>query len=307
MKRLTALLLSVLMLVALTGCDSSDYKKAVALMDSGDYSAAQELFEALGDYEDSADQVIECKYQRALAKLDDDNYIDAQDAFEALGDYKDSADQVIECKYQRALEMIDDGEYADAAELLTEVGAYKDSETLIGSLKPEMLRAYIEENGTHVDSVLASDGDGYELALSGDFTDGDLEFTVYIALTDEDEFAFGYAYYSESGIALFYELSYAEGEDSPTDTEACGGIKILGSVVEVASGTTNLANGQFTSGYFRQELTKATGAESTSYSYDDALALSSNVMRTSYTRLKTKLPVLLEETGLDMTIYDLGF
>ena len=38
----------------LTGCDSSDYKKATELYESGNYDEAYEAFTELGDYKDSA-------------------------------------------------------------------------------------------------------------------------------------------------------------------------------------------------------------------------------------------------------------
>lgn len=60
MKRILVLLLCLLLIAALTGCSSSNYEEAVALYESGKYAEALELFEALGDYEDSAHKRILC-------------------------------------------------------------------------------------------------------------------------------------------------------------------------------------------------------------------------------------------------------
>ncbi|MBQ9986541.1 MAG: hypothetical protein IJP38_09600 [Oscillospiraceae bacterium] len=52
-KRIAAFILALVMVFTLTGCKSSDYKKAMALFDEGNFSEAQAAFEALGDYKDS--------------------------------------------------------------------------------------------------------------------------------------------------------------------------------------------------------------------------------------------------------------
>jgi tetratricopeptide (TPR) repeat protein len=63
-------------------------------MADGDYAAASEMFKALGDYEDSADQAKECDYQIAKAAFDAGDYENAIELLTALGDYQDSADLI---------------------------------------------------------------------------------------------------------------------------------------------------------------------------------------------------------------------
>lgn len=127
MKKIFALLLSVMLLVCLTGCASSDYKKATETMEAKDYAAAAAAFEALGDYKDSADLALECGYKNAEALLDDGEYDDAADAFEALGDYKDAEEMISECSYQKAVAAMDDKDYETAIALFTELGDYEDA------------------------------------------------------------------------------------------------------------------------------------------------------------------------------------
>ncbi len=90
MKKILTALLALVMVLALCGCDSSDYKKAIALLDGGDYAAAREMFVALGDYEDSAAMITECDYRQARSLLASGAFESAREMFLALGDYKDS-------------------------------------------------------------------------------------------------------------------------------------------------------------------------------------------------------------------------
>lgn len=88
MKKLVAVLLSILMVSVFTACESSDYKKAMSLYESGAYEEAADLFASLGAYEDSADMVDKCKYGHAVACYDAGNYTEALSYFTELGNYK---------------------------------------------------------------------------------------------------------------------------------------------------------------------------------------------------------------------------
>ena len=84
-KKVLAAVLMIAVMFSITGCNSSDYKKAAQMMADGDYAAASEMFKALGDYEDSADQAKECDYQIAKAAFDAGDY---ENAIELLrGEY----------------------------------------------------------------------------------------------------------------------------------------------------------------------------------------------------------------------------
>lgn len=54
-------LIAILLCLSLTGCKSSDYKKAISLEEAGDYSAALEIYESISDYKDSADHITLCE------------------------------------------------------------------------------------------------------------------------------------------------------------------------------------------------------------------------------------------------------
>lgn len=91
MKKRLALILAIAMLcMALMGCDSSDYKKACALYEEGSYAEAAELFEGLGDYEDSADRAMDSKYMNAETLFAAGEYEAAATIYEGIASYKDA-------------------------------------------------------------------------------------------------------------------------------------------------------------------------------------------------------------------------
>ncbi len=128
MKKITAVLLSLICIAALlTGCDRSEYKKATALFENGQYAEAAELFASLSDYEDSADRVLECNYQLAAGLFKGGDYQGAKALFSALGNYNDSADRAFECDYQLAASLFKGGDYQAAKAMFTALGNYEDS------------------------------------------------------------------------------------------------------------------------------------------------------------------------------------
>ena len=58
--RLIVIALVMALCLCLNGCKSSDYKKAVNLQDAGDFQAAADLFQALGDFQDSSSRLGTC-------------------------------------------------------------------------------------------------------------------------------------------------------------------------------------------------------------------------------------------------------
>ena len=81
MKKIVAVILSLAIIGTLAGCDSSDYKKAVSLYESGNYLEAMERFEALGDYENSRDLLNQCRYDYAKMLFENGDYVNAREQF----------------------------------------------------------------------------------------------------------------------------------------------------------------------------------------------------------------------------------
>ena len=82
MKKIPILsLATILLCFILTGCKSSDYKKAIALEGAGDYSAALEIYVGILDYKDSANRIALCEemisaidgYEAAKASAEEKN------------------------------------------------------------------------------------------------------------------------------------------------------------------------------------------------------------------------------------------
>lgn len=130
MRKLFALILSLVMLGMLTGCDSSDYKKAVSLYESGEYTQAAEMYKALGDYEDSADMVKACNYQIALELTGAEKYQEALIVFLSLGDYEDCAEQSVFCTCKVAEAYAEDGKLTEAISLLKDYYSYSQAQEM---------------------------------------------------------------------------------------------------------------------------------------------------------------------------------
>lgn len=84
MKKTPILSLVVLLLcLSLSGCKSSDYKKAASLEEAGDYSVALEIYKEISDYKDSADHIALCEamisaidgYEAAKASAEEKNVV----------------------------------------------------------------------------------------------------------------------------------------------------------------------------------------------------------------------------------------
>ncbi len=89
MKKVVAMILALSMVFALCGCASNDYKRAVSLFEEEKYEKAKEIFEKLGDYEESKDYYTKCdtkiKTMEANALFEEGNYEIARQIYDSLG------------------------------------------------------------------------------------------------------------------------------------------------------------------------------------------------------------------------------
>lgn len=94
-KRIILIILSLTLLLCLSGCKSSDYKDACLLQESGAYQAALDIFEGLGSYKDSAERAQLCAniltYQEAAALQGAEEYKEAAELFGEIAGYEDAA------------------------------------------------------------------------------------------------------------------------------------------------------------------------------------------------------------------------
>ncbi len=106
------------------------YVRATQQMSKGLYEEARSAFSAMGGYLDAADQVKRSDYLKALDDLKtgtEASLLRAQDAFDKLENYEDSAVRSKEVRYARAEKLMADKQYAQAAALYGEVVDYSDA------------------------------------------------------------------------------------------------------------------------------------------------------------------------------------
>ena len=100
-RKISILLVLALLLCSLVACDSSDYKKADELFAQGNYQEAAAIFDALGDYEDSADRAVESKYLQAGQLLEAGNYAEAIALYKEVLSYQDAEEKLAEAERQQ--------------------------------------------------------------------------------------------------------------------------------------------------------------------------------------------------------------
>lgn len=114
-KKIMAMLLALSLCLALVACDSSDYKKAEELYATGDYSAALEIYTALGEYEDSQSKVKLCKFNIANTHFENKEYKAALEIYTELGEYEDAKDKAAYC--EREVGMTENADYSFLADI----------------------------------------------------------------------------------------------------------------------------------------------------------------------------------------------
>ena len=272
MKKKILILLCIIITLSLCSCDSSDYRKAMSLYNEGDFSAAREIFDGLGDYKNAREMCIDCEYNMAIGMIDDEDYVTALKILESLGEYKDSAEYISKIKWR-------------------------------------MLQAYIHDNGKSKRAGGAALSKKANL-LNALENDGDA--TVYLYAEDEDNIALEIvSKWKESGVSCDIDLKVSIERENPI-AEWSGTMKIVVLVMytdESFGGNVDLST--FKKGsplkvsVYEKETNSVNGDKS--YSSDSQDSLLANEMTNVLTVALDTLPIMLEETGLPITVKDLGF
>ena len=122
-------------------------------MQSGDYEAANEIFNSIRSYKDCYGKSLECqnkilenRYNEALSLMKNKKYSEAISAFEAMDGYKDSAEKIEACRtaikekaYNEAAALMGEGKYAEAIVAFEVLGDYRDSKQNIDECKQALL------------------------------------------------------------------------------------------------------------------------------------------------------------------------
>lgn len=138
------------------------YSAAKKTLNAGEYAKAAALFAALGDYNDSAEQVKAATYLQAKSMMDDGAYEDAADVFTGLGDYNDSAELAVECICQFAVTQYDSGDLANAIEILKTIPDSDKAASLLQSYQYELAGQYYASGAYKEAEELYSECSGYK-------------------------------------------------------------------------------------------------------------------------------------------------
>jgi len=152
--------LAVAMLISRVVIPNKNYNQAIVLLNDGQYEAAIDAFQALGDYKDATEkaesarvarieEINAAKYSEAERLFENGDYSAAKKIYQELDTYKDSPQKIEEIeniiKYANAERAISAGDYYSAYRVLITLDAsYKDTASLISKIKEEHPFACVE-------------------------------------------------------------------------------------------------------------------------------------------------------------------
>ncbi len=175
---------------------SRSYEEAAALLESGSYAEAAQLFAELEDYSDSEEQLTLTRYMQAVDLMENGSYAEAAELFAKLGNYKDSAEQCSSARYALAKSYLQSGEYDKAIAAYERLEGYSDSKTMLR--EASIAKAYwLAECGDYNAALeLLESLPGYD----------DVEQAIFSIKKSKAESLIAEKQYEE-GIALLKELS----------------------------------------------------------------------------------------------------
>ena len=183
-----------------------DYQKAAALYKQGGAEAleqAEDLFLALSDYSDSADQALKVGYDLGSLYLEDSSFELAVEKFQSLGSYLDSPEKVKESIYRQADSMLENGSHEAARVLFTGLGTYSDAADKVNECTYRMAEMHMKAEA-YQDALLL-------LTTLGDYADTlQLIGQCYYTLAEAD---LAEAKYEEAGEWFLLAGDYADPKD----------------------------------------------------------------------------------------------
>ena len=140
------------------------YQRAEHLAATGQYESAVAVYDEILSYESSADRRSAAVYSWAGQLMGQKDYTAAREKYLSLGDYQDAATQANDCLYQPALSAIDSGDYQLAITLLTQLDADYQNTAL------RLQEAYYGAAGQYFEQQNYETAADYYL-LAGDYLD----------------------------------------------------------------------------------------------------------------------------------------
>lgn len=187
-KNLKALAMILCCMALLTGCKSTDYKKASELFAAGDFEEARPVFESLGDYKEAQALLKECEtriaYDKAVSLQEAEDYAGAAEIFLSLGGYLDARERGKYCtemdlaiirfeaagKYLRKLNEELDSQITEAGIL-----AHSEDMALDDTLRPALENAVSDAKGAKVSIPSLPDGPDKIMEVSEQMENVDYE------------------------------------------------------------------------------------------------------------------------------------
>ena len=117
-----ALLVAIVLLITKVIIPANDYKNANALLNGGEFIAAEQAFEALGTYKDSQTMVLECRYQRAQNHIEKKEYETAYNILGNMPNDPKAQEIIVNGKLNEANDYIQLGDYDRGYEILNSLG-----------------------------------------------------------------------------------------------------------------------------------------------------------------------------------------
>lgn len=111
--------------------DAAYYEQGLKLIENKAYDEAMELFTKLGDYEDSAAQLLKIHYLKAEAFYAEADYEQAIEEYKAAGDYENASSKITETTYRWGVQLLNGGEVVKAYEVLYPIRSYNDAYMLL--------------------------------------------------------------------------------------------------------------------------------------------------------------------------------
>ena len=296
MKRVLAALVVLALCVSMAGCSGLDYLKASRLYKEGEYAQALPLYEGLGDFADSGKMAEICAqkadYVAAESYLAEKAYEQALPLYEGLGMYADSPLKAINCRYENGLRYLENGDYENAILWLEPLGNYESS-----SDRTNLARWLWVSQRRHSYIIQAVTGDARVISLEP-MEDGTLKLVL-----EREGHLLGLPY------DTLFEMTITRGLKEATYQVSCRSESDM-MIEETASGTVELsriaAGKALQVSSFYQTVVDKEGNQTTSNDVTEAIIVRA-VLAESADQINQHLPKLLENSGVNITMKDLGF
>lgn len=304
LKSAAVLMLVCVLAFSLTGCDKLDYREAIDLYNAGKYDAAAELFYQLGDYENSAELLTRSQYWSAITLMEQGNFQEALPRFLKLGDFEDSAQRVTECKYLLAIADFEADALADAEIGFLEIADYKQAPEYLRRITWQKLFDAVASAGAESGGsfTIQKEQDGKLFSVTADMAEPN-QLILFVSNSKD----MGYSFYDDLTLILTrdsleatfsanstFTMDYVDGQIG-SEQKASGKVDISTCTAETVLKVDT----------FQMTSTDNLGATTTSD--DPNHILMAEDMAENLTDLLTVIPALLTDSGVELTLQDIGF